>query len=58
MTFRYKAIRITHDDLWEDDWEEYKSISVFEQMPVDTGLIDVNEVPIYRVKEPIGFKLS
>jgi hypothetical protein len=54
---KYKAIRIAHDDLWEEDWEEYKSISVFEQMPVDTGLIDVNEVPIYRVKEPIGFKL-
>jgi hypothetical protein len=23
-------MRIAHDDLWEEDWEEYKSISVFE----------------------------
>ena len=51
----YKAI-IAHDNEWE--YEDNKTISVFEQLPVFTGLVDINEVPIYKFKDPIGFDLG
>ena len=52
----YKAIK-TYYDFWDNEFPGHQSISVFEQMPIDTGLIDENEIPIYRVKDPIGFDL-
>jgi len=42
-----------YDDLRETPMLEGQT--VWEPEPVDTGLLDKNGVPIFRVMDPIGF---
>jgi hypothetical protein len=51
-----------------DEYEEYDdtqeverrlSLEIYcDDTPVDTGILDANGDPIFRVKDPIGFRFS
>lgn len=59
MAIRYVAIPQAGRDWWEADGSAYlpRTVHESERKPIDTGLLDVNGVELYRVSEPnpIGF---
>jgi len=40
---------------WDEDKPHIEGKTVHEREPVDTGLLDANGTPIWRVMSPIGF---
>lgn len=48
------------DDYMDDQDEDRRLTCEIEtdDGPIDTGLLDANGDPIYRVKDPIGFRFS
>lgn len=46
-----------YDDAQDQDRRLTCEIEVDDD-PIDTGLLDANGDPIYRVKDPIGFRFS
>lgn len=40
---------------WDDDRPMIEGKTIYENEPVDTGLLDKSGLKIYRAKTPIGF---
>ncbi len=53
---RYVSRRTAFDDEYYPSPPLFTSIDVYENGPTDTGLLDAQGNPIFRVKDPIGFR--
>lgn len=64
MSGRYIPKPASQRAWWgEDDWREYgadtpaPTVEFDERVPKFTGLYDADGTPLYRLPEPIGFKI-